>query len=74
VSDNGQTFGDDRWDHKLVPYERSIRYPNELRNVVSLKTTKAATLRKKTYLNAAIHRSSRRPKGAGTIRRMRSSD
>jgi len=50
------------------------RYPNELRNVVSLKTTKAATLRKKTYLNAAIHRSSRRPKGAGTIRRMRSSD
>ena len=28
-----------------------VRDPDELRNVVSLKTTKAATLRNKTYLN-----------------------
>jgi len=74
VSDNGQTFGDDRWDHKLVPYERSIKVSQRAAERRLLKTTKAATLRKKTYLNAAIHRSSRRPKGAGTIRRMRSSD
>lgn len=27
LSDNGQTFGDHRWDYKLVPYERSIKVP-----------------------------------------------
>jgi len=27
LSDNGQTWGDHRFDYKLVPYERSIRVP-----------------------------------------------
>jgi N-acetylglucosamine-6-sulfatase len=27
ISDNGQTWGDHRFDYKLVPYERSIRVP-----------------------------------------------
>ncbi len=27
MSDNGVTFGDHRWDYKVVPYERSIRVP-----------------------------------------------